>query len=182
MYLKQAEKNMFTMLDDDALSCIFTHVDNYDIINLIKVSKQLNSITLKICRPKLSEHVHTLYKTFPLHILGALPDKVLWNIKRVPFQNKWIGPTYYIDNVNAQDLICDFAWSEDSYNRLIILMRVKNDVLAFFQRYTQVKYLWAFGCGSLCLPNSRLDTRMIEKIEKWIRTSDSWVLCEKKLE
>lgn len=173
---------MFTILDDDALSCIFTHSENYDIVNIIKVSKQLKEITTKICRPRLSEHVDLLYKTFPLHILGTLPEKVIWNIKRVQFQNDWIGSTGYIDNVKPRDLICDFAWTKDRYNRLVILMRIKNKVLALFQRYTQVNYLWAFGSSSLCLPHARLDTHMIEKMDKWIKTSDSRVFCEKRIE
>lgn len=173
---------MFTILDDDALFYIFTQVDNYDIINIKKVSKQLNTITTKIFRPRLLEHVDLLYETFPHHILGALPEKVLWNIKRVQFQNDWIGSTDYIDNVKPRDLLYDFAWTNDRYNRLVILMRVKDKVLAFFQRYTQVKYLWAFGSSSLCLPHARLDTHMIEKMDKWIKTSDSRVFCEKRIE
>ena len=65
----------------------------------------------------------------------------------LPWNNKYLGSTQYIDRVTKKDLDSSAMIGQDCYRRAYIIFRFKYEkkkyVGVFFQRYTLEKNTWA---------------------------------------
>jgi hypothetical protein len=132
-------------------------IDIVNFTNIILINKQIFNILKNLYKKIIQKKIY-FFKSFNINndiiqIFGGY-----FNMTKIPyfnFNNNFIGPTQYIDNICSYHLKTPIMFSVDKYNRLLftfkfIIKHLDNHMLesksvtTLFQRYTSGN-TWVYG-------------------------------------
>ena len=77
-------------------------------------SAHLKDCLAEKLREEASSHMVLVSSVLPVHVIGALPTRVLFSLRREEeFKSHWMGSTDYIDGVSHADVDSDFSFGVD---------------------------------------------------------------------
>jgi hypothetical protein len=141
-------------------------------------------LSLVIKLPYLNKKFINNFKKKRTFILDKFPNKIISifgmenmiNYPILEFKNKFIGYTDYIDSIRPDDLSEPIMIGVDCFKRAFVSIRtvIINEnrdpvVDTLFQRYTNEKEKWTYGCsGYGFIRNDSLDNITITNIKNLI--------------
>ena len=154
----------------DVILCMFLdHTKLRDALALNCTCRCINDAIRSSCRERMDVQFERIVSHFPAHVQSSVPMAVWLDLEWIEFRRKWMGSTGYIDRVNPKEVPGHpFKCCRDSYGRLTVLMRRKNDVAVLFQRYTDDTRVWVFASKSLPIVGCRLSDSMAARLALWL--------------
>lgn len=121
------------------------------------------------CHDRVKKQFDTVIRHFPSHVVRSLPMVVWLQVEWIDFDASWVGNTDYIDKVEPADLPGGpYKCCQDTYGRLALLLRRRDDVAVLFQRYTDQSSTWAFASKTLPIGGCRLSQSMVARLALWL--------------
>ena len=156
-------------LPDALLEHIGAHLCLIDALAWRCTCRAMNCSIGEACNRRVDAQHSAVIDYFPDHVFWSLPRAVWYDVEWVDFDPAWMGATGYIDRVTAADLPGrPFKCCRDSYGRLALIMRRKNDVAALFQRYMDSTETWVFASDTLPVGGCRLSESMVARLALWL--------------
>lgn len=135
------------MILHDIYPNIFKYLDFGYIVQYLKTCKN-NKQLLKYAKKNIEYKKNYVKERFCpqiINLIGNINHFIAMPI--LPWNNKFVGCTDYIDRITRRDLDTSAMIGQDCYKRAFIALRVKYEtkkkIIVLFQRYTSENNTWA---------------------------------------
>ena len=155
-------------LNNDIILNIIKFLNENDLRIFSILNKNFNILTKNKClkiKKKYKKKKINLLINFPRWFHNLFHYNILININILDFNKKFLGNTDYIDNIDTKDVIDDLMIGVDYYKRPFFCLRdINNNIVTFFQRYSDDKYCWTIGKNNYSkIDNFRVNNNFLEK-------------------
>lgn len=126
--------------------------------------KTVMTATQEMCLARKIRQYETVVRFFPTVVVDSFPMSVWMEVEWIDFDARWLGITGHIDRVAPNDISgSPFKCCYDTYGRLVLLMRRREDVAVLFQLDDHTMS-WILASNSLPPGGCRLRTSMVARM------------------
>ena len=167
--VKMHDNDGFIALPDVIIEDISRRLKIIDALALRCTCQTFLPVVGESCDERVKMQYNTVIQFFPMHVIRSLPMTVWLQVEWIDFDPKWVGSTYYIDNIQHADIRgSPFRCCYDQFGRLALILRRHTDIAVLFQRYTDNINTWTFASKSLPIGGCRLCDSMVARLALWL--------------